>query len=371
MIMVVLRKAKSCWKLCPANDLAYYWKAFLQGKQGDSFSKSLDDANNFTPAFVFPFRPEDEEVLLWALKQSDNWKPKYYLGLLYKSRNRVDESRKLFSACGDEPKFAPFYAARAALFSGVADDQALTDLKKANDLDKDEWRYYKLLGEFYVDHDQYAKALEVAEPYYKKHPANYIMGMLYAKTLLLNKRYKDCSALLSGLDILPFEGATIGRELYHEAELMQAIDEMKKRNYKKALSFINEAKKWPENLGVGKPYPENIDERLEDWMSYMCYQKLNKNDLAKQSLQKIVAFRTKIENTVNNFLPANEILTAWAMEKLASKAEASEWLQQEVKKYPDNKIIKWCWQIFENGHSDIDVANNSGVRLITELEKIK
>ena len=176
---------------------------------------------------------------------------------------------------------------------------------------------------------------------------------------------------MSGLDILPFEGATIGRELYHEAELMQAIDEMKKRNYKKALSFINEAKKWPENLGVGKPYPENIDERLEDWMSYTCYQKLNKNDAAKQALQKIVAFGTKIENTVNNFLPANEILTGWAMEKLATKAEASEWLQQEVKKYPDNKIIKWCWQIFENGHSDIDVANNSGVRLITELEKIK
>ena len=358
-------------ELCPANDLAYYWQAFLQNKQGESFSKSLDNANNLKPAFVFPFRPEDEEVLQWAIKQSNSWKPKYYLGLLYKSRNRIDESRKLFSACDDEPKFAPFYAARAALFAGIEDDQALADLKRANDLDKDEWRYYKLLGEFYVDHGQYEKALEIVEPYYKQHPANYIIGMLYAKTLLLNKRYKDCSALLSGLDILPFEGATIGRELYHEAELMQAIDQMKKENYKKALSFINDAKKWPENLGVGKPYPENIDERLEDWMSYRCYQKIGKSDLADQSLKKIISFKTKIENTVNNFLPANEILTAWAMEKIATNAEASEWLQQEVKKYPANKIIEWCWQIFENGHSDIIVANNSGVRLITELEKMK
>jgi tetratricopeptide (TPR) repeat protein len=122
---------------------------------------------------------------------------------------------------------------------------------------------------------------------------------------------------------------------------------------------------------VCKPYPEYIDERLEDWMTYKCYQKIGKREQADQSLQKIIAFQTKIENTVNNFLPANEILTAWAMEKLATKAEASAWLQQEVKKYPDNKIIKWCWQIFENGRSDIAVANNSGVRIITELEKIK
>ncbi|HEY5406138.1 MAG TPA: DUF5107 domain-containing protein [Ginsengibacter sp.] len=358
-------------ELCPANDLALYWEAFLQNKQGKSFSKLLDAANNLTPAFVFPFRSEDEEVLLWASKQRDNWKPKYYLGLLYNSRNRIDESRKLFLACGNEPQFAPFYAARAALFSGVADDRCLSDLKKANDLDKDEWRYYKLLGEFYIDHGQYPKALEIAELFYKKHPANYIMGMLYAKTLLLNKRYKDCVALLSGLDILPFEGATIGREFYHEAELMQAIDEMKKGNYKKALSFINDAKKWPENLGVGKPYQENIDERLEDWMSYKCYEKNNKDDLGKKYLQKIIDFKSKRENTDINFLPANELVTAWAIEETDSKAAAVKFLQQDVQKYPGNKIIEWCRQSFENGQSEVAVMNNSEVRLIKELGNLK
>ncbi len=358
-------------ELCPANDIALYWAAFLENKQDKSFSKSLDAANSQTPAFVFPFRLEDEDMLLWAAKQNDNWKPKYYLGLLYKSRNRTDESRKLFLACGNATQFAPFYAARAALFSGVTDDQSLTDLKKANELDKDEWRYYKLLGEFYIDHGQYPKALELAEPFYKKHPSNYIIGMLYARALLLNKRYKDCSALLSGIDILPFEGATIGRELYHEAELMQAIDEMKKGNYKKALSFISDAKKWPENLGVGKPYQENIDERLEDWMTYFCYNKMGKQQLASQPLNKITDFKPQVENTVRNFLPANELITAWAMEKLTSRAEATEWLQQEVKKYPSNQIIEWCLQIFENGQSGITVKNNLGVRLIEELEKIK
>jgi len=82
-------------------------------------------------------------------------------------------------------------------------------------------------------------------------------------------------------------------------------------------------------------------------------------------------FKPKVENTVRNFIPANELITAWAMEKLASKAEASEWLQQEVKKYPSNKIIEWCRQVFESGQSDIPVANNSEANLIKELGMFK
>ena len=82
--------------------------------------------------------------------------------------------------------------------------------------------------------------------------------MLYAKTILLNKKYAAADAFLSKLKILPFEGATMGRQLYHEAKLMQAVMEMKNKQYKKALKFIAEAKLWPQNLGVGKPYQEDI-----------------------------------------------------------------------------------------------------------------
>jgi tetratricopeptide (TPR) repeat protein len=358
-------------ELSPNNDLVAYWKAFLQNKKGKSFSKFLDDANDLSPAFIFPFRSKDEEMLLWAKEQSNNWKPKYYLALLYKDRNRIDESRKLFSSCGNEPEFAPFYSARASVLAGISDELALTDLKKAITLNKDEWRYSKLLGEYFIDHKQNEKAMGVVEPFYKAHSDNYIIGMLYSKTLLLNKRYHDCSALLSRIDILPFEGATIGRELYHEAELMQAIDEMENKNYTKAFLFINDAKKWPQNLGVGKPYQEDIDERFEDWMSYLCYVKTGKPKQAKQSLQKVIEFKPEIENTVINFLPANELVTAWAMEKLYTKSKAAEWLQKEVKKYPDNKIIQWCLQVFENDQHAIPDNSDSGVRLIEQLRKIQ
>ncbi len=355
-------------QLSPPNALVNYWLAFLQNKAGKSFTALLEKANNSSPAFVFPFRSEDEQVLLWAKQQNNNWQPKYYLALLYKDRNRIEESKKLFIECGNEPDFTPFYAARAGMQMGASD---LSDLKRAAAMDKGEWRYNKLLAEYYVKNNQYETALATVEPFYHTHSGNYIIGMLYAKTLLLNKRYKACSELLSRINILPFEGATIGRELYHEAELMQAIEKIQNKKYANALVFINDAKKWPLNLGVGKPYPENIDERLEDWMDYLCYQQSGEKEKSQGSLQKIIKFKPKIENTVSNFLPANDLVTAWAMEKLNGKTEAVEWLNARVKQYPDNKILVWCKQVFENEQSGKIDPDDPGVRLLDRLMQLK
>lgn len=351
----------------PANALADYWLAFLQYKKDKIFPALLEKANNVSPAFVFPFRSEDEEVFLWAIKESKNWRLKYYLALLYRDRNRIDESKKLFMQCGNEPDFAPFYAARAAMIMGATDEE---DLKKSTQLDKEEWRYYKLLGEYYISHNQNEKSLNIVEPFYHTHSKNYIMGMLYAKVLLLNKRYKGCSELLSQINILPFEGATVGRELYREAELMQAIEKMKNKNYTKALLFINDAKKWSQNLGVGKPYHEDLDERLEDWMSYLCYQQIGKKKEAQESLQQIIQFKPKIENTVSNFSPANHLVTVWAMEKLGRKKEAVEWQNAQIKQYPDNKILEWCKQVFENEQPSKADTKDTGVRLLEQLMQL-
>lgn len=361
-------ESENVLQLSPPNALVNYWLAWLQYKTGKSFSAQLEKANNSSPAFVFPFRSEDEQVLLWAMKQSNNWQPKYYLALLYRSRNRLDESKKLFTDCGDQPSFAPFYAARASLLTGGA---ALTDLKKAVGLDKKDWRYCKLLTEYYVANSLYADALKTIEPFYKAHPENYIMGMLYAKALLLNKRYTECSGLLAKIDILPFEGATVGRELYREALLMQAIAKLKSKNYKSTLLLIDSAKQWPQNLGVGKPYQYNIDERLEDWMDYLCYERTGQKEKAQASLQKIINFKPLIENTVSNFLPANHLVSAWAIEKLDGRDAATKWLDAQIELYPGNKILQWCKQVYEEQNASNADTGDAEVRILTSLMAVK
>ena len=358
-----INECEQVLKLSPENALIDYWLAFLQYKAGRSFSNYLGKANNMSPAFVFPYRAGDEDVLLWAKQQNNSWQPKYYLAILYRDRNRLAESKKLFNACSDEPQFAPFYAARAATIGGVA---ALTDLKKAVSLDKNEWRYTKLLSEYYIDNNQPALALQTIEPFYHTHQDNYIIGMLYAKSLLLNERYAECGKLLSTLNILPFEGATVGRELYREAELMQAISNMKAKKYTSALTFIEKAKQWPENLGVGKPYADRLDDRLEDWLSYVRYQQIGNNINAGNNLKAIIAFKPQIENTVSDFIPANTLVSAWAIQKLQGKPAATSWLNQQVKQYPDEKIVIWSRQVFENKAAKAD-NNDAGVRLLVRI----
>ena len=96
------------------------------------------------------------------------------------------------------------------------------------------------------------------------------MGLVHAKVLLLNHRYAAADRLLTHLDVLPAEGATSGRELYREAKLMEAVECIKKKQYRSALVFISDAKRWPENLGSGEPYPADQDIRFEIWLTAYC-----------------------------------------------------------------------------------------------------
>lgn len=309
-----------------------YWLAYLQHQPVD-FSK-LD------LRLSFPFRSETGWVLEQLRKQQDHWKLRYQLALIYKDRNRIPEAQDLLNSCANEPDYAPFYATRAAICDGKDAAKTIADYEKALSLDNN-WRYHKLLAQFYITQQQPEKALPIAAQYYKQHPDNYIMGMLYAKSLLLNKKYAEGDALLQRLNIIPFEGATDGRELYREAKLMQAVEQIGAKNYRKAMQFIAASRLWPENLGVGKPYESDIDYRLENWLTILCNEKTGKAKNNAAIVQQIIAFSPRVDNTVRNFIPANELVTAWAYQKSGDAAKGAAWMEQQARAYPDNKSIAW------------------------------
>jgi tetratricopeptide (TPR) repeat protein len=335
-------EAEKVFALSPQNAETIYWLSYLQHK--------TVNCSAIKPAFVFPFRSETGYVLEELLKGQQDWLLKFHLALVYKDRNRIDECVSLLMSCGDKPDFAPFYVTRAEILSGKNDSQCEADLKKAVSLDN-EWRYQLRLAGFYMSRQQYDKSLAIAESFYKLHPDNFVTGSLYAKTLLLSGRYREADALLTKINIIPTEGATEGHELYREAKLMQAVQMIQKKNYKASLKFISEARLWPENLGVGKPYDEDIDYRLEDWMTYVCYQKMNKKTEAEAILKNIVKFEPKVENTVRNFLPANTLVTAWAYEALNRKTEGSQFIAKQISYFPDYKLIQWSKAVFEKDNS--------------------
>ena len=181
----------------------------------------------------------------------------------------------------------------------------------------------------------------VAKQYKDQFPANYIIGMLYAKTLVVNKQYKTANALLKAIQILPNEGATEGRQLYRETQLMLALDEMEKKSYKKALQFIDASRQWPENLGVGKPYPEDIDERVENWLAYENYKRLGNEQAARTMLDKILAFKPYNDENGRVFPSVKSLVTAWALQKNGKQDEGEKLLKDWVEKQPGNNLAKW------------------------------
>jgi hypothetical protein len=320
-------------QLSPVNAEVLYWESFLE-------KKSLN-AQQLHPDLVFPFRSETADVLKTLIQKNDHWMLKYHLALIQWSFDNIPDAKQLFVACGNTPDYAPFYAARARFNLKNDTSQVLSDLQQAAKLDKQQWRYGTSLVNYYLSRKQYEQALNIARQYKDQFPGNYIIGMLYAKTLVFNKQYGTANALLKAIQILPNEGATEGRQLYREDQLMLALDEMEKKNYKKALQYIGASRQWPENLGVGKPYSEDIDERVEDWLAYENYQRMGNEKAALQMLDKILASKAYNDQNGRVFPSVKSLVTAWALQKNGKPDEGDELLKDWVDKQPENNLAKW------------------------------
>jgi hypothetical protein len=313
----------------------------------------IEKANTLSPALVFPFRSNSAEVLKWIIRQTPHWKPKYYLALIYWSRNDLSRAKELFTQCG-EPDFAPFYASRAALFNN---ETYAADIRKAAQLDPNQWRYGKLLIQYLAEMKNYGEALATARQYHARFPLDFRLSMLLANTLLLNNQYKACIELLDQTTVLPSEGATDGRRLYHEAWLMQAVSQIQSKNYKAALISINTARRWPEKMGSGKPYDEDIDERLENYLDGICFEKTKNQDQATRKWNEIISFKS----TVNN---VNTLITALALRKTNRNEEGEKLLSEWLQKEPAGKLARWCTEVYHGNQQAGDVEGDANYRVI-------
>lgn len=190
----------------------------------------------------------------------------------------------------------------------------MTDLERAASLEPKQWRYGRDLIVHFIEQKNNTKALEIADKYRKILPENYYLGLLYAKTLLLNEKYTEGGTYMKALKVLPNEGATDGRILWKEINLMQAVVLIKAKKYAEALKSIQAARLWLENLGVGKPYQADIDERLEDYLEALCHENLGKKDLAQSFYEKVKTW--KMSDNKSSF---NDILATYWNDKIGLK----------------------------------------------------
>lgn len=262
-----------------------YWLAWLS--RSNASNLYLQTAQQGSAYLVFPFRAQSAAVMQWAAEQSKDWKPNYYLSLIYEGAHDHKRAAQAIQQVNGQVKFAPFYIVRSRLRDSLDTQARLSDLKLAIKADPQDWRYAKYLTEFYIVQKQNRQALDVVRASYKSHPENYIIGMLYARCLMLNDEYALAEKTLDQLQVLPYEGAKDGHKLYEQVKLVLALQNIKKGDLDVAHQKAAEARLWPEHLGAGAPYPDMVDTSLEN---------------AIDSLIEQAAHNKADDNTVNTYL---------------------------------------------------------------------
>jgi len=340
----------------PSNPLISIWLACMN--QDTTKLKAVAD---MSPAFVFPHRRETTTALEWAIASDSDWKFKYYLALNYWATARHDESKALFKNIGQDSDYAPFYSTRAAL---LKDDpnRVSEDLRKAYQLSPEDWRTSYQLIEHYDAVDQ-KEALKLATKAYRKFKGNFSIEMLYAKQLMNNGQYEQSIKVLRNTTILPFEGSGQGKTIFRHALLLNALKLMQNKKYEQALKNVEESKTWPENLGVGRPFEDRIDERLEDWLAFQNYSRMGKMEESKQALDRILSYQLYDQDGVIKSSP-NNMVTVWAMRETGKSDEATAFLKDWTSEQDNNAVAKWVQDIYNGDTRDLPKELSSNERFM-------
>ena len=88
---------KELLSLAPQTAEILYHRAYIREWRRTKLKldEQLSEANAASPYLVFPHRPESIKVFEWAIANSKSWKPKYYLALIYWSRDNYHQSFRI------------------------------------------------------------------------------------------------------------------------------------------------------------------------------------------------------------------------------------------------------------------------------------
>lgn len=286
----------------PAYPTIYYWLSYLlKDKTPEESEEYLNQASALSAWFVFPFREESIPVFQWASERRPNdWKPKYYLGLIYWVKGRVPEALKLFDECG-QPDFAPFYLARGYLHQENNPQKTLADFDQAVKVDEKSWRTWHYLINFCQKHGMKDKALTSAERAARLFPDEVPIQIDLVQALMNIDRCAEAASILDKVEALPYEGASEIHGLFVECQIQIALEDMKNKSFSQAIGHFEKSKEYPERLGTGKSF--NPDYRLQDYLEALCYEKLKDKEKAEATRKAIYDYTLKNweEQTQNQY----------------------------------------------------------------------
>ncbi len=284
-----LDDALSVLMVAPEQAEVVYWQAYLHQKMGSpDGDEALDRASKASPFLVFPFREEAIPVFQRAIAaRPSDWRPKYYLGLIYWGKGRLEEARDLFAMC-ENVDFPPFFLTRGSLFERLDPQRALSDYRTALRMDPTSWRAPHALVGFLLRQGQGRQALAAARAARKAFPGEVPIEVDLVKTLMAERHFAEAAGVLDQIESLPYEGASDVHRLYLETHIALGLEAMRNRRWAQAVDEFEKSKLFPERLGTGEPFFPDV--RLQDYMEAICLDRLGRKDEAGAKRQAVYDF---------------------------------------------------------------------------------
>ncbi len=340
------------------------WKAFLLRKTDAAKSNSLlEDITKDKVDFVSPYRRETLSVMEWAAQKSNNWKYNYYLAQNYLAVGQIEMGKSLLKTLGNKPDSDIFYRFRAKMTGDDDFESASKDLTKALEMKPNDWKIWEENIQFHLKNTDYDKAYGLSKKAFSKFPKNYNIALAHAKALLNTGRFEEVLSVLAAIQVLPYEHASESRDIYERAHMAVARSYIQKKNYKKAIQVLEKSKEWPENIGVGKPY--NPDERAQDYLLALAFEKTGESDKSKTLLNGIVEYS-------QNYLSANSLNHLYgilAMKKSGEERELSSFVSKLKEIAGDeNPKGELALALYENNTNEIKALKSENLVSIDVLE---
>ncbi len=348
--------------------LGYY--ATLIGKKEEA-DKWFAQAFNCNPDKVFPNRLEDIEILSQiVLLNKNDYKAYYYLGNFFYAKKRYEDARNSWEK---SVEICDTFATTQrnlgiAYFNKFNNkDKALGYFEKAFACDSKDSRVLFELDQLYKRFNKNPQdRLNFLEKY---QPLVHDRDDLFIEYILLHsirQQFKEAKILLESRNFHPWEGGegkTSGQHVYLQVELAkQAIEN---NNVEEALSLLNAATEYPENLGEGKLYGAQEND-IHYWMG-CAYEKMNEKELAKEYWLKASVGLSEPSQAIfyNDQQPDKIFYQGLALLKLEKEEDANKRFNNLIdygKKNMDKKIKMDYFavslpdlSIFDD---DLDIRNN-------------
>ncbi len=236
--------------------LPMYYLAWF-AKDTSAAQTWLELAATVRKDYVFPSRPEELEVLDYALEENPNdARAHLHMGNLYAHLGRPEEAAGHWQRAVELNKSLSIAWRNLGLYAWAQENdlaKAAGFYRKAIDARPKDQTLYRDLAEILISQEKQPEAITLLEstPPDKLRRADVII--LLAQAYLDEKRYDDTINLLESTPyFVNWEGQTVTWDLYHRAHMERGRIRFEGKDFARALADFEAAMAYPENIGVGR-----------------------------------------------------------------------------------------------------------------------